>query len=104
MASVLAVTGSVAVPFAEWGALSGYAATGLICTVGPKLAKQLKKPCKNAIMAAALGASVCGNHAETLGKAPGSARSYARDRERIEEVNQRANQKSPSHKTGTIPD
>ena len=59
-------------------------------------------PCKNTVLAAALGASICASTANTPGKPPGSARSFPRDRETIQDVTNAAG-RTPRRNTGTIP-
>jgi len=83
--SAVAVTGvSVAAvgPYAVAGAIESWA---LVCRALPA-AKTIKEACKNPLMAAALGASICASTSETEGMPPGSARQYSTDRTRLQEI------------------
>jgi len=55
----------------------------LACRVVEDAVPELAKACKNPLMAAVLGTAICGNMS---GAVKGSARTYARDRERVQEI------------------
>jgi RHS repeat-associated protein len=56
-------------------------------------------PCKNAILAAALGANICGNASGTV---KGSAREYVRTRERLQEIRDASERASRANGTTGI--
>lgn len=70
-----------------------------MCRVLPETIPKVAEACKNPLMAAVLGASICGNISGTV---KGSARSYPRDRERIEEIGDAAT-RTPRRNTGNVP-
>lgn len=84
-------------------AIAGTAATATAAGRAAKMCygavEKNKDICNNAAMAAILGASICGNMSGTV---KGSARSYPRDRERIEDVGNAAT-RAPRRNTGTDP-
>ena len=100
--NAVAIAGASVVPAAQWSGLVGYASAEYACYAAPRVKEVVREACKNAVFAAALGASICASHAETPGKPPGSARSWPRDRERIEEIKD-ATQRQPRRNTGTVP-
>ena len=87
--------GGAAVAAAGVAGLAGVRA-GWMCY---RVVEKNKDICNNAVLAAILGASICGNMSGTV---KGSARSYPRDRERIEDVGN-ATRQSPRRNTGTDP-
>ena len=54
-----------------------------VCRAAPEILPKVAEACKNPLLALTLGAAICGS---TTGITQGSARSFPRDRERIEEI------------------
>jgi RHS repeat-associated protein len=57
--------------------------TGVACRALPEVLPKALEACRNPLLAAALGASICGS---TAGTVRGSAREFVRTRERLDEI------------------
>jgi RHS repeat-associated protein len=81
--SAIEVTSAVTAVVGPVAAAAVIEGAGPVCRAVEEAAPKVAQACKNPLMAAILGATICGNMAGTV---KGSARSYARDRERIQEI------------------
>jgi hypothetical protein len=70
-------------PYAASLALHAGPAVVAACRVAPEILPKALEGCRNPLLAATLGAAICGSTAGTI---RGSAREYERTRERLQEI------------------
>jgi hypothetical protein len=82
--SAVALTGATISALGPLTLTTAVEVGAVACRAAPEVIPKVAEACKNPAMAVLLGASICGNMSGTV-KA-GSARDFARTRERIQEI------------------
>jgi RHS repeat-associated protein len=95
--SVIEAASTAAAAIAPIAAVAVVEGGAPLCAAAGAAAPRVAQACRHPVMAAVLGASICGNMAGTVS---GTARNYARDRDRIQEIVNAAT-RTPRRNTGS---